>query len=295
MREIAVTVDGVRSPGVEAGPPESSEAVVFVHGNPGSWRDFAELVPQVGAFARVLAVDMPGYGRADKPDDFDYTVDGYARHLGAVLADRGVERVHLVLHDFGGPWALRWVAGAPRTVASVALVNAGGMPGYRWHWAARVWRTPLLGELSMATMSRAGFRLLFRQGAPTAVPLRQVDRMYDDFDRGTARAVLRLYRSTPPQAGTQFADALAPHDIPAVVIWGEADPYIPMRDAERFREVFPSARFIRIRDSGHWPFLSTPARVEAALLPWLRARTGAGGDDGGGAPRAGSASGPRRG
>ena len=65
------------------------------------------------AFARVIALDMPGYGGADKPRDFPYTVDGYAAHLTGALDQLGVRRVHLVLHDFGGPWGLQWAADQP--------------------------------------------------------------------------------------------------------------------------------------------------------------------------------------
>ncbi len=52
----------------------------------------------------VIAPDMPGYGKADRPESFDYTVEGYARHLTGILEQLGVKRAHLVLHDFGGPW-----------------------------------------------------------------------------------------------------------------------------------------------------------------------------------------------
>ncbi|MDQ3731361.1 MAG: alpha/beta fold hydrolase, partial [Pseudomonadota bacterium] len=91
---------------------------------------------QVGGFARALAPDMPGFGQADKPKDFEYTVAGYARHLGAWLAQLGVMRAHLVLHDFGGPWGLAWASTDPGKAASVVLINTGILAGYRWHYLA---------------------------------------------------------------------------------------------------------------------------------------------------------------
>src|SRR5688572_10277369 len=93
--EPAVTVDGVRSPLTDLGP-RTSEAVVFVHGNPGSRLDWSELAAATSRFARTVAMDMPGYGHADKPADFDYTVAGYARHLAGALDQLGISRVHLV-------------------------------------------------------------------------------------------------------------------------------------------------------------------------------------------------------
>ena len=102
MREISVTIDGVRSPLLEFGSRDVSEAVVFVHGNPGSSRDWERLARGVGEFGRAVAMDMPGFGAADKPPNFDYSVPGYARFLGRLLGELGIRHAHLVMHDFGG-------------------------------------------------------------------------------------------------------------------------------------------------------------------------------------------------
>jgi pimeloyl-ACP methyl ester carboxylesterase len=66
---------------MESGPVDADEAAVFIHGNPGSIRDWKSLVRDVGEFGRALAMDMPGFGDADKPADFDYSVRGYASFL----------------------------------------------------------------------------------------------------------------------------------------------------------------------------------------------------------------------
>jgi len=111
MQTSLRTYAGIRSPVFAAGSPQASDAVVFVHGNPGSSTDWSDLVEQVAPFSRAFAPDMPGFGQADKPADFDCTVAGYARHLGAMLDAEGIRRAHLV-HDFGGPWDLAWAAQA---------------------------------------------------------------------------------------------------------------------------------------------------------------------------------------
>ncbi len=98
VTRAVVTVARVRFPVLEAGPP-GEEAVVFVHGNPGSSRDWEDLAARAGQSGRAVALDVPGFGQADEPDTFDYTVRGYARHLGGCLAELGISRVHLVMHD----------------------------------------------------------------------------------------------------------------------------------------------------------------------------------------------------
>ncbi len=80
LRQSEITSAGIRSPLIEGRKAEASEAVVFVHGNPGSSRDWEELAARMSPFGRAVALDMPGFGQAEKPEHFDYTVDGYARH-----------------------------------------------------------------------------------------------------------------------------------------------------------------------------------------------------------------------
>lgn len=272
LRSDAIRVQGMRSPVIEAGPSGAAEAAVFVHGNPGSSRDWERLVAAVGEHGRAVALDMPGFGQADKPDTFDYTIEGYADFFDAALTELGVERAHVIMHDFGGPFGLAWATRHPEAFASAVLINTGVLIDYRWHVLARVWRTPVLGELFQATATRPGFRLLLRRGNPRGLPREFVDRMYDDYDRGTRRAVLRLYRATPPNLLAARAARLRTLDRPALVIWGAADPYLPVEQAERQRESFPHARVVVLERSGHWPFADDPQAVERAVVPFLRER-----------------------
>ena len=179
LDETRMTVRGVGLPVLQAGPREAREAVVFVHGNPGSGEDWRSLVEQAGGFARAVAPDMPGFGRADKPRDFPYSVSGYADFLDGVLEELGIDRVHLVVHDFGGPWGMEWAARNPSRVASAVLINTGVLIGYRWHILARIWRTPVLGEVFQGTATRPLFRLLTNLGQKRKLPRSFLDHAYD--------------------------------------------------------------------------------------------------------------------
>ena len=267
-----VVIDGLTVPVSSAGPAESAQAVVFVHGNPGSRRDWDDLLSRVAPFSRALALDMPGFGHADKPGDFTYTVEGYGRFLEAALEELEVQRAHLVLHDFGGPWGLEWAARNPNRLASAVLINTGALLDYQWHYLARIWRTRLAGEAFQATTTRSGLRTALRHGNPRGLPRAFVDRMYDDMDARTSRAILRLYRATddPSAIGRRHADALRPLDRPALVVWGAHDPYLPVAMAARQLEVFPSAELAVLQDSGHWPFADNPDAVGRLVEPFLR-------------------------
>jgi pimeloyl-ACP methyl ester carboxylesterase len=271
VRELEVVVRGVRSPVLEGGPAAADQAVVFVHGNPGVAADWLALLEPVSAFARAIAITMPGFGDAGKPDDLPYTVPGYAAHLDGALDQLGVRRAHLVLHDFGGPWGLQWAADHPDRHASTTLINTGVLLREGWHALARVWRTPGLGELFFAASTRRGMRQFMRRTNPPSFPPAYADHLYDLYqDKGTRRAVLRLYRNTPIAPHVEaVAPALREHPRPALVVWGAKDPYLKVRLAERQREVFPDARVTILPDSGHWPLADAPAAVAAAVVPFL--------------------------
>jgi pimeloyl-ACP methyl ester carboxylesterase len=268
LAETEVTVSGIRTPVLQAGPADAAEAVVYVHGNPGSRLDFRDFVARTGAFARAVAPDMPGFGDADKPHPrrFKYRVRTLGRHLAEVLGALGIRRAHFVGHDFGGPFAVGAVLHQPSLAASLSFINTGILRGYKWHKWARIWRTPVLGELFMRLLAdekrfKAGFSRL---------PPAFVDQLWRHYDARTRRAVLDLYRGTDMKDMSPVAAALRQLDLPSIVIWGVKDRYVPVEFADRNQEALPRATVHRIEDAGHWPFIDRPDAVAALLLPFLR-------------------------
>jgi len=255
---------------LQAGPADAPEAVVFVHGNPGSCEDWERLVGAVGAIGvRACALDLPDFGRTFAPEGFVHDVPTYAGFLDEALGVLGIERVHLVVHDFGGPIGLVWAAMHVERLASVTLIDTGILPGYRWHRLARIWRRPVLGELFQAISPPPVLRRMIGREEPRGLPREFVERIH--YSRRTRRAVLELYRATddPGAAATEFAAYMASHDVPALVVWGEHDAYLPSSYATRQRDAFPSADVHVLPGSGHWPFADAPETVERLLTGFV--------------------------
>jgi pimeloyl-ACP methyl ester carboxylesterase len=128
----------------------------------------------------------------------------------------------------------------------------------------------VLGELFMASTTKAGFRWLLTRDNPRLLPA-HVDGLYEvSRDRRTKRAVLKLYRATPASAMGALREPLRALDRPALVVFGTEDAYIPWQQAERQRESFPSARIELLEGLGHWPFLEDPGSVVEHVVPFLR-------------------------
>jgi pimeloyl-ACP methyl ester carboxylesterase len=264
-------VDGIQARVISAGTQDATEAVMFVHGNPGSADDWESLLAAAGTLTRAVALDLPDFGDTQAPAGFRHTTESYAAFMEQALHKLGIERVHLVLHDFGGPIGLRWVASNPERLASITLIDTGTLPGYRWHFLARVWRTPILGELFQATATRPAFRWLVSRSEPRGLPREFLDGMYDHYDRRTRRAVLELYRDTddPSNGAAELAALMAPRDVPALVVWGEHDAYLPASYATRQRDAFPSADVHVLPASGHWPYIDAPDTVQRLLVDFI--------------------------
>ncbi|HEX3910607.1 MAG TPA: alpha/beta hydrolase [Solirubrobacteraceae bacterium] len=266
-----LSVAGTDAPMIEAGPSDAREAVLFVHGNPGASSDWTALVQAAGELGRAVAFDLPGFGGAKAPAGFGYDVPAYAEFIEAAREQLGIERVHLVLHDFGGPFGLVWGLGHAERWASVALLNVGVMPGYVWHSMAKRWRTPVLGELTQAWIPRAGWRRVMQRGNPKGLPEQFVETMYDNYDRETRNTVLKLYRATPDPGKTagEIGPAIARLLKPALVIWGAKDQFIGVEYAERQREFFDVEQVAVLPDSGHWAFQDDPEPVRELLVAFL--------------------------
>ena len=163
------------------------------------------------------------------------------------------------------------MGGAPsRRLASATLLNTGVAIDYRWHRYARIWRTPVLGEVFQATASRPGFRMLPGRENPRLVR-DQIDRIYDvSRSWATKRAVLKLYRATPAATLAGPAAALRPLDRPALVIWGPGTHTCPANRPSADASAFPSAQVELLEGHGHWVMLENPERVASPVVPFLR-------------------------
>jgi pimeloyl-ACP methyl ester carboxylesterase len=245
-------------------PATGDIPVLYVHGVPtGSW-DWLPYLERIGG----VAPDLPGFGSSAKPADFDYSIDGYTDWLEAFVDSVGLGRFSLVVHDWGG-LALALAQRRPERIERLVLHTCVPLlPGYRWHWVARIWRTPGLGEAFMATSSKPAFRLISRQSNVTPGPLPEafIERFWPDFDRGTRRAILRLYRSAPPDVLARAGTRLGELRCPALILWPTQDPYIGVEFGQRYADALGGPTELEIiENAGHWTWLDRPDVIDKAV------------------------------
>jgi pimeloyl-ACP methyl ester carboxylesterase len=287
-----------RSAPAPVGTPASVAPALYLHGVPTNSRDWVRPREHHGARPRWrrwwrparsddrwvlpppydegflertggLAPDLPGFGRSGKPGYLKYTIEEYADFIERFLDLVEVERVRMLVHDWGAV-GLAFAQRHPERVERLVVTNAVTfLPGYRWHRTARLWRMPGVGELVMGASTRWVLRRSTREATASGEPLPEafLDTVLDHFDQGTQRAILRLYRSSPSSVLEAAGAHLRSLTMPALVVWGERDPYIPTRFAHAYAEALGTGgnAELLLLDAGHWWWYERPEAIERVV------------------------------
>jgi pimeloyl-ACP methyl ester carboxylesterase len=231
--------------------PAVGAPTLYVHGVPTSSDDWLPFLELTGG----LAPDLLGFGRSGKGGQNDYSPEGIADFVERFLELVGIERIKLVVHDWGAA-ALIFAARHPERIERLVIIDAVPLlPGYRWHRLAQLWRRPGVGEFVMGLSFKLTAKQLLRPAFAGAVPREFLGATWRHFDQGTQRAILRLYRSAPESHLAELGKDLSHLDARTLVVWGALDPYIPPRFAQDYAARIPGARVEVVSQAGHWPWL----------------------------------------
>jgi pimeloyl-ACP methyl ester carboxylesterase len=260
----------------------SGPAVVFVHGLSGGWQNWLEQLPVLAAEGfRCIAMDLPGFGESPMPAE-RISIAGYARFLDALLGELGVDAACVVGNSMGGYVAAELAISSPQRVERLVLVAAAGITSQE-----------LRNERALAGLRRAE-KLLALYGAFFAARSQFVA----SHERLRRRALMLITSHPELLPGPLVAenlrgsgkpgfidalDALTSYPIkdrlqeiacPALVVWGERDHLVPVRDADVFESLIPDARKVVFADTGHVPQLERPDAVNRLLLEFLEEEPG---------------------
>lgn len=244
-------------------------AILFLHGIPDTGRAWQGVIAKLFRRFRCVAPDLPGFGASPSPERLADLDDGRTLIAAMVARLSLPRRFSLVVHDVGGVLGLAWAAHCPERIERLVILNGSIFPDRRWHWGARLLRVPLVGEAAMALLPKRAFRAEMRRAARGNLPRAAIDETWRAFGPEARRTALRLYRLQAPPffRGLPEAVRALTAEVPALVIWGAGDPYLPAAFAERF-----GARDIRLHpDLGHWPHREAPGRVAAEIHAFLTA------------------------
>jgi pimeloyl-ACP methyl ester carboxylesterase len=263
-----VVVDGRGQLRVIDRNPDGKEVVLLVHGYGGSSASYRPIIDRLAERYRVIAVDLPGFGRSDKRTG-DYSPMGMADVLARVLDAKGIARAHVVGHSWGSSvvlaFALRYPTRLDRlVVASSFVFDDQLLPLFRWARASRG-----LGKLLYAMVYREamGERLYLNFADPALV----TEEVVDEVRRGlrspgaVAAAAEAAHRMNLDQLQRDYRHVAAP----TLVLWGREDRVALVAYGERLARMLPRARLVVLPQCGHIPMWECTGETAGAILEHL--------------------------
>jgi pimeloyl-ACP methyl ester carboxylesterase len=249
------------------------EPIVFVHGLGGQWQNWLENIPRAALERRVIAMDLPGFGCTPTPRD-RITIPGYGRCVDAVCEKLSLGRVDMVGNSMGGYIAAEVAIQFPERIDQLILVSAAGIT------SADIARRPIFvaGRIATAIVSYGAAR--HRQIASRPVSrhmalalvarypsLLKADLAYEGFFKGAGKPgfddALRAC------VEYDFRDRLPEIRQPTLIVWGEKDSIIPVKDANEFERLIPDSRKVVMKETGHIPMAERPATFNDLMMEFL--------------------------
>ena len=266
-------VGGLRMAHVEDGdgPP-----VVMLHGEPTwsfLWRKV--LPPVRDAGHRVILPDLIGFGRSDKPTDFDwYSYDRHVEYAASLFEDLDLREATLVVHDWGGPIGLRVAVENPERVGRIVVMDTGLFTGnQKMSEPWKVFRdfVERTEDLPISMLVR---------GACKTDPGDEVAAAYDaPFPEPRAKQGARafpLMLATSPdapgaRAGQRVRDALETDPRPKLFMWADSDPILTIEMGRRFAEICGTEITHVIPEASHFLQEDQGELIGRHIADWLTA------------------------
>jgi pimeloyl-ACP methyl ester carboxylesterase len=268
-----IDVDGLPVNYVDVGSGDE-EPVVLVHGLGGQWQNWLENIPRLALDRRVVAMDLPGFGLTPEPEGEKISISGYGRCVNALCDKLGLGEIDLVGNSMGGYVAAEVAIQFPERVSRLVLVSAAGLS------SAETLQAPILtfGRIAtaLATNSAARHRRLAARPLTRHMSLALVarhprllkaDLAYEGFFKGAGKpgfdGALRA------SLDYDFRDRLPDVKVPTLIVWGERDSIIPVRDADEFERLIEDSRKVVMKDTGHIPMAERPQAFNDVLVEFL--------------------------
>ncbi|MBW3608026.1 MAG: alpha/beta hydrolase [Actinobacteria bacterium] len=254
-----------------SGPP-----VVFIHGLSGCWQNWLEQLPLFARDHRVIAVDLPGFGQSEMPVE-EISISGYADAIDELLGKLEIEEARIVGNSMGGFIGAELAIQYPERVERLVLVAAAGLSiesirterkkGIRHRAENVVFFT--LGHIAsrshqVALRPRLRHALLMLVAAhPQQLPgPLAAQQVLGSGKPGFSDALEAMCRYP-------LRDRLEKIACPTLIIWGEKDLLVPVKDAAIFDELIPDSRKIIYEDTGHVSMMERPERFNSDVKAFL--------------------------
>lgn len=258
MNEILEKTARIRDITVHYLVAGSGTPLLLIHGYAGEARKWRNNINLLSATYTVYAPDLPGFGNS-QPLDGTYYIPELVDFIESFVSGIGLERFFLVGHSLGGGIAVNYALKNTSRVIKLVLVDSLCL-GKEIAWWARLLSRP---AKAIGVPVMAGVRFIKWVGHKARLPFEFVFPLSQSgINLGSCIATFR-------QQTLVVADRLSELFVPTLLVWGEADPLIPVKHAYRAAGIIPDCRLKVFEHTGHNIYLDYPAGFSLALSEFL--------------------------
>ena len=266
-----VSVNGINISYIEEG---EGMPLVFVHGIPTSSFLWRNMIGELSAHGRVIALDLPGFGYSDPPPNGDYTISNYARLLESFLVALSIERSTLICHDFGGPIVLTYALRHPEKYGRLIILDTflhTDLPP--WPLSMKIAKIRPIGEIFMwlggESIARAGLEegVIHKPLISDGVVRRYY--MPDGNPDKLNRTMLGTLRIDYMEDLEFIEKNLRTVEKPTLILWGEDDKYLPLSLGDRIHKDIAGSEMATIPNCGHFIQEDHPERATKIIAEFL--------------------------
>ncbi len=257
-----------------------AETIVILHGYPTSSYDFKAALPLLADKYRVIVHDHTGFGFSDKPTDYSYSVMEQADRALVLWSKLGIERAHLVAHDYGTTVATEIIARRnlglePIQLQSVTLSNGSvHIELARLRFIQKLLRNrrigPIVARLSSKRIFRKNMKQLWHDASKLSTE--EVDAMWTLLPRNDGKKVLPFitqYLRERELFWHRWVGALRMNQLSTLFLWGRSDPITGENIARVHHEEMPGSRLNILDNAGHYPMIEAADRWADGVLAFL--------------------------
>lgn len=256
-RSHFVMVDGANVHYQEFGE-KTDPTIILIHGYTASvyvWKTTAPMLAEKGF--HVIAIDLLGFGYSEKPRWFDYSIQSQARMISRFMDRIGIGRAIVAGSSYGGAVAATLALDYPQRVEKLVLIDAVINDEVKSHPILKLASVRGIGEVITPFLSDSKLFLRYRMHSTLAKANHRMitkDRI-DSIRRPLAaadghHALLATSRNWSANRIEEDASLI---DQPTLIIWGEEDNVIPIKNGYKLHDEILNSRFVVLKDCGHVP------------------------------------------
>lgn len=254
---------------VGEGPP-----LVLLHGTPWSSALWGPIADSLADRFSVYLWDMPGYGASSKRADDPVDLGVQAELFVHLLDEWGLERPHVIAHDYGGAVSLRARLIHGVRYASLCLVDVVALRPWGSPFFDRVKQHPDVFAALPADIHRGAVEAYIRGASHRGLRDDELAMLVDPW---TGVAGQRAFYRQIAEADERFTEEFEPHltsiEEPTRIIWGTEDTWIPVDRAHRLQAAIPGSTLALVEGAGHLIQLDAPTRLMAELVRWTEGQS----------------------